>query len=123
MTRPMPTTKAWRSWPAVLAPLVAAALAGPACAQSAMGTTPPTLRGAGLAASKSETKPPPLPFVYRDTNAGRNGVAYPLSERVTVTALRGREKPRDDWELQQGNGPNRQWRAPKAARLGVVVAW
>jgi hypothetical protein len=88
-----------------------------------MTKSPPTLRGASLSPAKGEVKAPPLPFVYRDANARQNGVAFPINRRVTVTALRGREKPRDDWSLQRGEGPNGQWKAPKAARLGVVVAW
>lgn len=120
MKQPMSATIARRAWPAALALVVAAAVAGPAAAQ--MRTAPLPLRE-GSSASSAIAKPPPLPFVYRDTNARRNGVAYPLNDRVTITALRGREKPRDDWALQRGEGPNGQWRAPKAARLGVVVSW
>lgn len=120
MTHPMSATSARPAWSWVLAPLLAAAVGGPAAAQ--MMQSPPALRGAS-ASAKTEAKAPPLPFVYRDTTARRNGVAFPINERVTVTALRGREKPRDDWSLQRGEGPNGQWKAPKAARLGVVVAW
>jgi len=114
----MAATSARRAWSWLLASLAIAAAAHPASAQMTRSETP--LRGAS---PKAEAKPSPLPFVYRDTNARNNGVAFPLNDRVTVTALRGREKPRDDWSLQRGEGPNGQWKAPKAARFGVVVAW
>jgi len=88
-----------------------------------MATSPLTLHDARPSAAETEMKPPPLPFVYRDTNARGNGVAFPINKHVTVTALRAREKPRDDWSMPRGEGPAGQWRAPKAARVGVVVAW